>query len=158
MLVTFDISCSMIYSLIQGCLWPLVFVLNNIWYQVFGVLQSITSQDVFFLHLDLLSEYRIQHGAIGTLYITSRYSTWMFGRGVSGFTTDCPCGVWWRGLSTCRLYVCPLFGNRLLNNSQAVGLRWWIVYLHVFFLYFEIYNCICLNTSYEFSALSLLLK
>ena len=76
-----------------------------------------------FLPLDLLSEYRIQHGAIGPLlcHIYS-YSTWIFCRGVSGFATDCPCGVWCRGLTTCSLYVGPLFGNRLLNNSWAVGL------------------------------------
>ena len=29
-----------------------------------------------FLSLDLLSKYRIQHGAIGPLYVTSSYSTW----------------------------------------------------------------------------------
>ena len=33
-----------------------------------------------FLSLDLLSEYRIQHGAIGPLYVTSSYSTWIFCR------------------------------------------------------------------------------
>ena len=37
--------------------------------------------------------YRIQHGAIGPLYVTSIYSTWIFCRGVSGFATDCPCVV-----------------------------------------------------------------
>ena len=52
-----------------------------------------------FLPLDLLSEYRIQHGAIGPLYVTSSYSTWIFCRGVSGFATDCPFDVWCRGLT-----------------------------------------------------------
>ena len=75
-----------------------------------------------FLPLDLLSEYQIQHGAIGPAYVTSSNSTWIFCRGVSGFATDCPCGVWCRGLTTCLLHVCPPFGNRLLNNSWAVGL------------------------------------
>ena len=75
-----------------------------------------------FLLLDLLSEYRIQHGAIGPLCVTSSYSTWVFCRKVSGFATDCPCGVWCRGLPTCLLHVGPPFGNRLLNNSWAVGL------------------------------------
>ena len=73
------------------------------------------------LPLDLLSKYRIQHGAIGPLYVTSSYSTWIFCRGVSGFATDCPCGVWCRGLTTCLLHVGPPFGNRLLKNSWAVG-------------------------------------
>ena len=108
-----------------------------------------------FLSLDLLSEYRIQHGAIGPLYVTSSYSTWIFCRGVSGFATDCPCNVWCRGLTTCLLHVGPPFGNRFLNTSWAVGLTYWIVYR---FLYFDICNYICLDTSYHFLALSLLLK
>ena len=75
-----------------------------------------------FLSLDLLWEYRIQHGANGPLYVTSSNSTWIFCRGVSGFATDCPCGVWCRGLTTCLLHVGAHFGNRILNNSWAVGL------------------------------------
>ena len=51
-----------------------------------------------FLSLDLLPEYRIQH-TIGLLYVTSIYWTIIFYRGVSGFATDCPCGVWCRGLT-----------------------------------------------------------
>ena len=66
-----------------------------------------------FLSLDRLWKYRIQHGANGPLYVTSSYSTWIFCRGVSGFATDCPCGVWCRGLTTCRLHVAPPFGNRI---------------------------------------------
>ena len=110
-----------------------------------------------FLSLDLLPEYRIQH-TIGFLYATSIYSTRIFYRGVSGFATDCPCGVWCRGLTTCLLYVGPLFGYLLLNNSWAVGLTCWIVNSHYFFLYFDIYNCICLNTSYYFLAVSSILN
>ena len=88
-----------------------------------------------FLSLDLLSEYRIQHDAIGPLYVTSSYSIWIFCRGVSGFfATDCPCDVWCRGLTTCLLHVGPLFGNRFLNTSWAVGLTCWIVYLHFFYI------------------------
>ena len=85
-----------------------------------------------FLSLDLLPEYRIQH-TIGLLYVTSIYWTIIFYRGVSGFATDCPCGVWCRGLTTCLLYVGPLFGYLLLNNSWAVGLTCWIVNSHYFF-------------------------
>ena len=81
-----------------------------------------TSPSRMFLSLDLFWEYRIQHGANGPLYVTSSYSTWIFCRGVSGFATDCPCGVWCRGLTTCLLHVGPPFGNRILNNSWAVGL------------------------------------
>ena len=106
------------------------------------------SPPMMFLSLDILSEYRIQHGAIGPLYVTSSYSTWIFCRGVSGFATDCPCDVWCHGLTTCLLHVGPPFGNRFLNTSWAVGLTYWIVYLH--FLYFDICNYICLGTSYQF--------
>ena len=85
-----------------------------------------------FLSLDPLWEYRIQHGAKGPLYVTSSYSTWIFCRGVSGFATDCPCGVWCRVLATCRRHVGPPFGNRILNNSWAVGLTSWIINLTLF--------------------------
>ena len=111
---------------------------------------------ILFLSLDLLSEYRIQHGAIGPPYVISSYSTWIFCRAVSGFATDCPCDVWCRGLTICLLHVGPSFGNRFLNTSRAVGLTYGIVYLH--FLYFDICNYTCLDTSYHFMALSLLLK
>ena len=96
-------------SLIPGCLWLLAFVLND-------------TSPMMFLSRDLLSEYRIQHGAIGPLYVTSSHSTWIFCRGVSGFATDCPCDVWCRGLTTCLLHIGPLFGNRFSKNSWAVGL------------------------------------
>ena len=82
-----------------------------------------------FLSLDLLSEYRIQHGAIGPLYVTSSYSTWIFCRGVSGFATDCPCDV--------RINHLPpacwsTFWKSILNTNWTVGLTYWIVYLHFF--------------------------
>ena len=107
-LVSPNVSCSVINRLKLGCL--------------FCILQSLTPRE--FLPLDLLLEYRSYwtYGAIGHLDVTSSYSTRIVYRGVSGFATDCPCGVWCRGLTTCLLYVCPLFVNRLLNNSWAVGL------------------------------------
>ena len=85
-------------------------------------LKSMFTTSFYLLSLDLLWEYWIQHGANGPLYVTSCYSTWIFCRGVSGFATDCPCDVWCRGLTTCLLHVGPPFGNRILNNSWAVGL------------------------------------
>ena len=94
---------------------------------------NIPSTTRMFLSLDLLSEYWIQHGAIGPLYVTSSYSSWIFCRGVSGFAIDCPCDVWCPGLNTCLLHVGPPFGNRFLNISWAVGLTYWIVYLNSFF-------------------------
>ena len=105
-----------------------------------------------FLSLDLLSEYRIQHGVIGPLYVTSSYSTWIFCRGVSGFATDCPCYVWCRGLITCLLHVGPPFGNRFLNTSlvfwhMQLYMSWYIIsffWLYLYFLnilYFFKYSC-----------------
>ena len=102
-------NCVLLFdkSLILGCLWPLVFVLNNT--LILGIwCSTIPHLPRMFLSLDLLSEYRIQHGAIGPLYVTSSYSTWILCRAVSGFATDCPCGVWCRGLTTCLLHVGPL--------------------------------------------------
>ena len=37
-------------------------------------------------------------------------------------THDSDIGVWCHGLTTCLLHVGPPFGNRILNNSWAVGL------------------------------------
>ena len=97
-------------SLIPGCLWLLAFVLNNtlilgIWFSTIPHLPGI-------LPLNLLSEYRIQHGAIGPHYVTFSFSNWIFCRGVSGFATDCPCDVWCHGQTTTLLHVGPPFGNR----------------------------------------------
>ena len=63
-------SCFMINRLILGCLWPLVFVLNNILTP--GILRFAISHPLgWFWPLDLLSEYRIQHGNNWPLYVTS---------------------------------------------------------------------------------------
>ena len=87
-----------------------------------------------FLSLDLLWEYRIQHGANGPLYVTSSYSTWIFCRGVSCFATDFPCGVWCRGLTTCLLHVDPPIWKS--NLKKRLGCRFDIMdnksYLFVF--------------------------
>ena len=116
-------NCVLLFdrSLILGCLWPLVFVLNNT--LILGIrCSTISHLPGCFLSLDLLSEYRIQHGAIAPLYVTSSYSTWIFCRAVSGFATVCPCGVWCRRLTICPLHGGSPFGNRILNNIWAVGL------------------------------------
>ena len=51
------------------------------------------------------------HVSFGLLYIMFTFPTRIFYRGVPGFETDCPFGVWCRGLTTCPLYVGPFFGN-----------------------------------------------
>ena len=145
-LVSPTVSCSMKINLKLRCLWPLVFVLNNIF--TLGILRSAISHlppRMFFCPLDHLLVCRIQHGTIKPPYFTSRCSTRIFYRGVSGFATDCPCGVLCRGLTTCSLYA-PLIENRLSNNSYAVNLIFCILTLC---------NCICLNISYDYLALSL---
>ena len=102
-------------SLIPGCLWLWVFVLNNT--LILGILLFYNiSPPRMFLSLDLLSEYRIQHGAIGSLYVTCSYSIWIFCRGVSGFATCCPCGVWCRGLTTC--HYCQ-YGKKIFYLSTS---------------------------------------
>ena len=94
-----------------------------------------------FLSLDLLSEYWIQHGAIGPLYVTSSYSTIL-----QGSFRLCNWLSLWR-LVTCLLHAGPPFGNRFLNTSWAACLTYDIF----FFLYFDICNK-CLDTSYHFLA------
>ena len=83
----------------------------------------------------------------------SRLSTQLiFCRGVLDFATDCPCGVWCRGLITCLLHVGPPFGNRL---KQQLGCRFDImdnISSHV--LHFDICRCICLDAPYHFRFIS----
>ena len=69
--------------------------------------------------------------------------------------TDCPCSVWCRGLTTCRLYVCPLFWESTLE--QQLGCMFDMMDSKSSVFYFDICNCICLDTLYDFFALSLLL-
>ena len=66
-----------------------------------------------FLPLDILLEYWIEHVAFGLVYVMFTFPTRIFYRGVPGFATDCPCGVWCCGLTTCLQYVGPLFGNQV---------------------------------------------
>ena len=90
-----------------------------------------------FLSLDLLSEYRIQHGAIGPLYVTSSYPTWIFCRGVSGFWTDCPCDVWCHGLTTC-LPSCMLVYLLEIDFKHQLGCRFDILHsISSFFVFWH---------------------
>ena len=99
-----------------------------------------------FLSLDLLSEYRIQHGAIGPLYVTSSYSTWIFYilqgsfrvcnwlslRRLVSWINHLPPACWstfWKSIFKHQ------FGCRcdMLDSISS------------FFLYFDICNYICLD-------------
>ena len=42
-----------------------------------------------------------------SLCVIFKFPSRIFCRRVPGFATDCPCGVWCRGLTTCLLYVGP---------------------------------------------------
>ena len=64
-----------------------------------------------FRPLDIRLEYCIEHVTFGLLYVMFTFHTRISYRGVPGFATDCPCGVWCRGLTTRLLYVGPLFLN-----------------------------------------------
>ena len=59
--------------------------------------------------LDILLDYWIEHAIFGLFYVRFTFSTKISHRGVLGFATDCPCGVWCHGLTTRLLYVGPLF-------------------------------------------------
>ena len=60
-----------------------------------------------FLPLDIPSEYRPEHVTFGLLCVIFKFPSRIFCRRVPGLATDCPCGVWCRGLTTCLLYVGP---------------------------------------------------
>ena len=114
-----------------------------------------TSPPRMFLSLDLFWKYRIQHGANGPLYVTSSYSTWIFCRGVSGFATDCPCGVWCRGLTTCLLHVGPPFGNRILNNSWVFDIMDNESYFFMFW-HMQLYMSLYIRSFFGFTFLNIL--
>ena len=92
------LSCSPINGLILGCLWLLVFVLNNtlilgIWCSAISHLPGCFCPWTFSQNIGF---NMVPSDPL--CYVTSSYTTWIFCRGVSGFRTDCPCGVWCRGL------------------------------------------------------------
>ena len=123
-------------SLIPGCLWLLAFVLNNT--LILGICCStIPHLPGCFCPWTFFQNIGFNMVPSDPFHVTSSYSTWIFCRAVSGFATDCPCDVWCRGLTTYLLHVGPPFGNRLLNTSWAVGLTYWIVYFHIFFLFWH---------------------
>ena len=72
--------------------------------------------------LDILLEYWIEHVTFGLLYVIFTFHTKIFYRGVPGFANERPCDVWCRGLTTCLLYVGPILGNLVENESSFVNL------------------------------------
>ena len=72
--------------------------------------------------LELHLEYWIVLGTTELLCVECILPDRIFPTGVPGFATDCPCGVWCRGLTTCFLYVSPPFANMFLYDSRSVKL------------------------------------
>ena len=101
-----------------------------------------------FLSLNLLSEYRIQHGAIGPLYVTSSYSTWIFCMGIFRLCN-------WlslRRLVSCINHSPPACWSTFCKSmfKHRLGCRFDILDgISSFFLYFDISNYMCLDTSYH---------
>ena len=73
------------------------------------------------------------------VYALDILSARIFYRGVPDCATDSPCGVWCRGFTTCLLYVGPLFGNVVWNDSRFVSLTQWRTTISLFLLWFYIY-------------------
>ena len=90
------------------------------WNKVVLVLQTCTSLNVS--TLDISFEFWIEYVTFGLLYVMFRFSTRIVYRGVPGFATDAPCGVWCRGLTTCLLFVGPRLENLVSNESGFVCL------------------------------------
>ena len=72
---------------------------------------NLSPPRIYFLSLDLLSEYWIHQGTTGPFYVTSGYSPKISYRGVFGIATDCPCSVWCREFTACPLYIGLRLGN-----------------------------------------------
>ena len=150
------VSCSMINSLIRGCLWPLVFVSNNIltlgiWRSAVSHLPGCFCPWAFFQYIGfnmVPSDPFMSHLDI--------YFTWIFCRGVSGFATHCPCGVWINHLppvcwptfwkSTFKQQLGCRFDILDYTSSSFCILTYAIVYVFIHHMLFRFYlyflNCV----------------
>ena len=72
--------------------------------------------------LDIPYENWLEHGTFGRLDVMSRFSTRIFYRGVLGFATEYPYGLWGHGLTTCLLYVGPFFKSISLAIYQNTAI------------------------------------
>ena len=97
----------MIFVTIIGIFMSILYFLNynyRLWVtKKFWFCKCVTTW--MFQPLDILLEYWIEHVTFGRLNVMFTFPTRIFYRGVPGFATVCPCGVWCRGLTTCLLYV-----------------------------------------------------
>ena len=152
-LVLSIIMCSFCYTLnsvlLLGCFCPWLLILNFVfsllfWFCNYALLWMI-------LPLNILYEYWIEPVFVELIYATFRFYTRMFYRGVPWFATDCPCGVWCRGLTTCLRYVGPTFGNLIWNDNGCV--RYDIMESNFVIIFNYVYICmyiyiwVCLHVS-----------
>ena len=112
-----------------------------------------------FLSLDLLSEYRIQHGAIGPLYVTSNYSTlqlcnWLSLRCLVSWINHLPRACWstfWKSIFKhqlgCRFHILGSISSFFCILTYAIEyvlIHQIIFWLYLYFLnilYFFKYSC-----------------
>ena len=91
------------------------------------------------LSSDLLWEYRIEPDAMELPCVKFTFPTKIICRSVPDCVTDCPCGVWWRGLITCPLYVGLFLGKVILSELvykfDIVKTRFFIMYAHMWGIY-----------------------
>ena len=130
-----SVYVSFTYSLIGFCFIMIVMTIIGILMAILFILYcpfslSVTKYFWFckcappwmFLPLDIPFEYWIGHVPFGHFYVMFRFSTRIFYRGVPGFETGGPCGVWCHGLTTHLLYVGLLFGSLIWNDGGFVSL------------------------------------
>ena len=149
------VSCSLMNSLILGCSWLLVFVLNNtlilgIWCSTIPHLPGCFCPWTFFQNIGfnmVPSDPFMSHLAteLDILQGSFRLCNWLSLRRLVSWINHLPPACWstfWKS-----------------TFKQQLGCRFDIMdSISSFSLYFDICNYICLDTSYNFLALSLLLK
>ena len=65
---------------------------------------------------DLLGKYGVELVAMELPRVVFTFPNWIYCRDISGFANNCPCGVCGRELTTCPLYIGPMFGKSFLNK------------------------------------------
>ena len=140
------VSWALVNGLIQECLWPTFGICFKQLFDTRYLVFCNLSPPSLFLPLDLLSEYRI-HLATQFGYSAGEFQALQLIVLVAFGVMDSP-------LASCILV--HLF--EIDFQQKQLGCRFEIMDSISCFLYIGICNCIYLDTSYNFSALSLLLK
>ena len=71
-------------------------------------------------------------------------------RGNSGITTNGPCGVWCRGVTTCLLYSCRPLGDPLWNDSWCIRLARGSFFRNVYTHTHSIWYSILYSRGYQY--------